>query len=172
MNMRRLVFIAVLFTLFASAAHGQTQATVAEKKPGKRFELGITQNILLGQNQLLGSAGVYAGVGVSKNFKLFLGADFGKQLFHNTFSYQLLSLSLAHEFHFSPQFSFQVGAGAGATRQEFADKSVLWKPVGVLNLQPRINFSPITYIGLDAKALFGKEITSGSLLGVTWGVRF
>ena len=77
-----------------------------------------------------------------------------------------------HEFRYSNLFGTQVGIGPGLLRDLNLDGTYSLKPVGSLDIQHRIYFTPKSFVGLSGKAFLSKDFYQASFLGVTWGVKF
>lgn len=109
---------------------------------------------------------------MTKDIKIIAEIDFGKQLFHEEKTTQILALSIAHEFKNTTDFSFQVSLGPGLLRVKDDNNVFTLQPIALLGLQPRIYFSPRSFMGFDAKAFIGKQLSMSSFIGFHWGVRF
>lgn len=163
-----LFFVLSLFlvtqTLAAQNTYGNTT--------NRRFEIGVTQNLLFGNNSLINFAGGFLGYNATKDIKIIAEIDFGKQLFHEEKTTQILALSIAHEYKNTDNLSFQVSLGPGLFRVKDEKKLYTLQPIALFGIQPRIYFSPRSFMGFDAKAFVGKQLSMGSFIGFNWGARF
>lgn len=139
--------------------------------PSHNFEVGISQNMLLGTNSVFNCVGAYCGYGLTKDIKIMMEFDWGRQLLKDGCYAQIMSLSLAHEIWMKDSFSFQLWCGPGVIRSTMPNDTYSYAACAVLGLQPRLNFSRNGFVGFDARAVLGRYSTLGSFIGVTWGIR-
>lgn len=153
-----------------------TQTLAAQSDYGnianRRFEIGITQNLLFGNNSLFNFAGGFIGYSATKNIKIIAEIDFGKQLSIEEKTTQILALSIAHDFKKNDNICFQVSLGPGLLRIKDANNTITLQPIALLGIQPRFYFSSRSFIGFDAKAFVGKQHSMGSFIGFNWGTSF
>lgn len=170
MRMKNIKTLLVILLGIIAACPTFAQKNDSDRK--RRFEVGITQNLLLSSNSLFNYAGGFLGYEFINNNKIIAEFDFGKQLIGGNNNCQLIALSYAHEFHNKDNLSFQVSIGPGLLRVKDENQAITLQPVALFGIQPRIYFSPRSFVGFDAKAFIGKQFSMGSFIGFNWGIRF
>lgn len=163
--MKRLLLL-TLFCALSGVCFAQ------DKSPKSGFEFTLSDNLLPGTHQLMNFVGVSVSYAFPSNDKILLDFSFGNNVTALNYKSQVLSLMYGHEMRHSEKFGTQIAIGPGVLRDFHPDIGYTFKPVGTLEIQHRIYFTPRSFIGLSAKAFVTKNYQQASFIGVTWGGNF
>ena len=162
----------ILSAIIALFICGKSSINAQTPTERGKFEVSIYENFLHGTYDLMSYTGANFGYYFTDNLKVSFDYAGGKSLVGKYNKAQLASLQFGVCSPVKDRFSLYAGLGPGLLRDLQVDEKYKNKAGGVLNVQPRINVGNKSFLAFDFKAVLGKDLKQGSLVGVSWGVRF